>query len=297
MTNARQPTTAPVPHDDAAETAFLGGLACFPERFDEVGADLSGEHFYRPAHQVLFRAERELIAEGVRGPLDFVLLFDRCRRQDPAFAEDMLVLVLAEGIAPQRQHAEVILAKAAARRILALAIRAQCDVKEGGDPYLVAADAARELDEVGAPTGNAPEALTLPELLERAEHAATWVVPGLLRLDWRAIVVAAEGKGKSTLLRQIAVCAAQGIHPLKFADIPPVRSLVVDAENALAAIAETGATLDRLARDKAGERYDPERCRIWSRPGGLDIREHRDRAELLREIRAQQPQLVVAGPL
>jgi replicative DNA helicase len=126
---------------------------------------------------------------------------------------------------------------------------------------------------------------------------APWVIPDLLRIDWRAVIVAGEGMGKSTLLRQLAICTAQGVHPLKFTAVPPVRTLVVDAENSVAAIAETGAKLDRQARVAAGERYDPERCRIWSRPGGLDLRDARHRADFVREIRAQAPQLVVAGPV
>ena len=36
---------------------------------------------------------------------------------------------------------------------------------------------------------------------------------------------------------------------------------------------------------------------MWSKPGGLDLRSPRDRADLIREIRAQRPQLVVAGPV
>ncbi|MGA8725558.1 MAG: AAA family ATPase [Acidimicrobiales bacterium] len=139
--------------------------------------------------------------------------------------------------------------------------------------------------------------MTIPELIAMAKDAAPWVVPGLLRRDWRAIVVAGEGLGKSTLLRQVAMCSAQGIHPLTHRPMEPIRTLIVDAENPLAAIAETGATLDGQAQRSAPTVYDPERCRVWSRPGGLDLRTPRDRAELVREIRSQQPRLVVAGPV
>lgn len=292
-----RPTTKPVPYNDSIERAFLGGLAHFPDRLDDAGPALLAEHFYRPVHRVLFGAERELIAERVPGPLDHVLLLDRCRRQDPAFPEDVLASVLAEGIAPHRQHADIIIGLAAGRQVLALTSEAQHAIALGEDAYQVAARAAKSLDEVGTPANRAPEALTVPELVERADQVAPWVVPDLLRVDWRAVIVAGEGMGKSTLLRQLAICAAQGIHPLKFCAVPPVRTLVVDAENSAAAIAETGAKLDRQARLAAGERYDPERCRIWSRPGGLDLRDPRNRADFVREIRAQAPQLVVAGPV
>jgi replicative DNA helicase len=226
-----------------------------------------------------------------------VLLLDRCRRSAPDFVEELLGPILDDGISPRPEHAQIILRHSAARQVLALVAEAQRSIAEGADPYQVGAAAAKGLDSVGTPARAEPEALTVPELVELADKAAPWIVDGLLRLDWRAVVVAGEGKGKSTLLRQLAVCASQGIHPLQFKPVPPVRSLVVDAENSLAAIAETGHKLDQLARAAAGERYDPERCRIWSRPGGLDLREPKDRAELVRELRAQAPQLVVAGPV
>ena len=76
-----------------------------------------------------------------------------------------------------------------------------------------------------------------------------------------------------------------------------MHALVVDAENPRAAIAETGAALDAQARLAAGSDYDPRRCLVWSRPGGLDLREPHDRADFVRELRAARPRLVVAGPV
>jgi hypothetical protein len=40
-----------------------------------------------------------------------------------------------------------------------------------------------------------------------------WIVPGLLAKGERMVLTAGEGLGKSTLLRQFAVCAAAGLHP------------------------------------------------------------------------------------
>jgi replicative DNA helicase len=156
----------------------------------------------------------------------------------------------------------------------------------------------RALDGVGLThSGTQTEAMTVPELIASAEAEAPWVIPGMLRQDWRAVLVAPEGIGKSTLLRQIAMCAAQGIHPLRHDSIEPVRALVMDAENPRAAIAETGAALDRQARRSAADGYDPRRCLVWSRPGGVDLRDPRARADVVREIRSARPQLVVAGPV
>lgn len=80
---SRQALQRPAPHDDDAERAFLGGLSFFPERLGAVGGALMPKHFYRPAHQTLFQAMLDLVAEGAKGPLDHVLVLDRCRRADP----------------------------------------------------------------------------------------------------------------------------------------------------------------------------------------------------------------------
>ncbi len=281
---------------DEEAGALIGGALLYPDRLEAVAAELVPGHFYRVAHQTVWQAVGELVGQGVRR-LDHVLVSDRCRLIDPCFSEGLLPVLLADAIAPLSEHAEIVLRHAAARKATTLAGELQQAIACGADPYLAAGATAKALDEVGAAPGNEPEALTRAELLARADDTAPWVVPDLLRLDWRCIVVAAEGKGKSTLLRQFGVCAAQGIHPLRFSTIAPVRVLLLDAENSRAAIAETGAKLDAQARRSAGERYDPERLRIWCRPGGIDLRDPRHHGELVRELRVQRPQLVVAGPV
>lgn len=100
----------------------------------------------------------------------------------------------------------------------------------------------------------------------------------------------------STLLRQVGACAAQGVHPLRFDAISPVRVLVVDLENPVAAIAETGERLVSQLRRMTGDVYDPDRLRIHMRPDGMDLRSRHDRAELDRELALQRPQLVCIGP-
>lgn len=59
-----------------------------------------------------------------------------------------------------------------------------------------------------------------------------WVVEGLLERKDRLVVTAAEGVGKSWLLRQMVVAMAAGVHPFDaMTRVDPVRALVVDTEN------------------------------------------------------------------
>jgi len=134
------------------------------------------------------------------------------------------------------------------------------------------------------------------EAMASAESDAPWIIPGMLRRDWRCVIVGGEGKGKSVLLRQLAMLAAQGLHPLwPTQRIAAVRTLVVDLENPLAAIAETGRRMDlMLQRDSD---YDSSRAHVWREPGGIDLRTPIGAGALEREVFDFKPDLVVVGPL
>ncbi len=274
----------------------MGGALVWPERCEGVTDRLRGGDFYTPSLAVIWTALGDLLAEGTKP--DVVTVAARVRLYGAEVDDVELVRLMANGLPPTRYHVSIILRMAAARRLLGLLAETRAAVDGGEDPYALADRLGLGLDDVasGAASGE-PESLTIPDLIAGAETTAPWVIPGLMRSDWRAIVVAAEGLGKSTLLRQIAICAAQGVHPLRHTPMDPVRTLIVDAENPRAAIAETGATLDAQVRRQAAAAYDAGRCKVWSRPGGLDLRDPRDRADFTRELRAHRPQLVAMGPV
>lgn len=289
-------TTGPVAYDAGAEAALIGGALLWPDRVEAVAADVAADDFYVPLHRNLWRVLLDLAAEQVKP--DVVTVCERARRSGTPVDESAVVALMADGLSPQRAHAAIVLRDAARRRATVVLIEGRQALADGGDPAVVAFAAARQLDDVAAGAGgDEPEALTMAEVVALADTSAPWVIPGLVRRDWRCVITAGEGAGKSTLLRQIAVCAAQGVHPLRFDATEPVRTLIVDAENSAAAIKETGARLDDQVRRVAGDSYDPERCRVWSRPGGIDLRNPKVRGAFVRELRHQRPELVVAGPL
>ncbi len=281
--------------DPAAERALVGSALAYPDRVEAVADDISPDAFFDARLGFVWEAIVELIVDG--GRVDPVIVADRVRGRGGEVDAETLATLAVDAGPPSREHVEVVLRHRAARLVGRALIETKAALATG-DPFEVAARCAATLDAIGARAGSGrTEAMTLPELLERGADAAPWVIPGLLRSDWRIVVVGSEGNGKSTLLRQIAICAAQGVHPFTFDRIEPVRALVVDAENPLAAIAETGSWIDEKVRGAVGDDYGAARCRVWSRPGGLDLREPGDRAALVRELRAQRPALVVAGPI
>lgn len=99
----------------------------------------------------------------------------------------------------------------------------------------------------------------------------------------------------SVLLRQVAVSAAAGLHPFTRRPIPPVRSLVMDLENPDEAIDEVCAPMAELA--EATDGWDPDRCWLWRRPSGINLRQRRDRHELEAVLREAHPDLVCLGPI
>ncbi len=276
------------------ERRFIAGAIAFPHVLDGMADDLQSSEFDSVVLGGLWLAISGLMADGL--DFDQSVVVDRARRTGELI--DLATLNLdPDPVPPIRGHVEIIKREAATRSI-SRTLATSRSALSSADPYELAQITAADLDAIGhgASRGRA-EAMTIPELLAMAGTRSPWVIPGLLRSDWRGIIVASEGLGKSTLLRQFAMLSAQGIHPLMFQPIPAIRVLIVDAENPLAAIAETGTALEQVLRVRLGDNYAPEQCRIWSRPGGLDVRLPRDRAELIREIRHFGPQLVVMGPV
>lgn len=289
-----------IPHDLEAEDAVLGACLLDANALAKALMFVHPEDFYKPANGHIFAAMDALYRRGEKA--DSVTVTDELQRAGllEAVGEPNQFIGLMAGVPSTAQvghYGEIVVRHAAARRIAGIASLAADRVAAFADPYELADDLQAQLAAIDMPvTSERQQARTLDEILLDSDNLAPWVIPGLVRNDWRVVIVAMEGSGKSTLLRQIGVCAAQGIHPLRFNRIDPVRVLIVDLENPAAAIAETGQMLvDRLRRE-LGDAYAPDMLRILMRPGGMDLRTRHDRTELERELTIHRPDLVVIGP-
>jgi hypothetical protein len=139
------------------------------------------------------------------------------------------------------------------------------------------------------------------DYLDRGDDVvAPWAVPGLLRVNWRVILVGGEGAGKSTALRQFAICAAHGIHPMNFGSIPVVRTVVIDLENPDEAIMETGRIIRNqalLTQTQPGFTPTPRNTwHLWTEPRGLDLRKQADQVRFTERIELHRPHMVCIGP-
>ncbi len=294
--------TQVAPHDLGAEAALLGAMLISKDAIGKAIELVRAADFYRPVHGHVFAAIESLYRRG--SATDAVTVSDEVARfgLGPALDDDpgLLLRLMAEtpSAVAVSHYASIIVRHSTSRRVAYIARSAQERIAQRNDPYELIDILHSELSEIDVPASlENQEAITLDEINLDAEEMAPWVIPGVIRQDWRIVLVAAEGSGKSTLLRQIAACAAQGVHPFRLnQDMPAIRVLLVDLENPAAAIAETGRPLVQLLRRRRGDDYDPNNLRIFRRPAGMDPRSRHDRTELEREIMLQQPQLVVIGP-
>lgn len=281
------------PHDLDAERQIIGSVLAFPGRvdLDDLTGSLMASDFYAPAHATAWSAIVDLHRAGE--PVDFLTLNDRLRGRVDGVD---LLAVQADAVGLRQAHVGIVQRHATARRLMAECTETLNALGEGGDPGEIAERLRTSLGSLDPPllTGRL-SAGTLESIIETGEALAPWVIPGLLRADWRAIIVGGEGRGKSVLLRQLAACAAQGVHPFRERRSSPVRVLLLDAENPAGAIAETGRPLrDQLVRT-VGNDYDPTRLLVVR--GAVDLRARADRLEVESHLRDHRPELVVAGPL
>lgn len=144
-----------------------------------------------------------------------------------------------------------------------------------------------------------PDIATLDSGDER-DDLQPWIAEGWLRRGQRLMVVARAGLGKSTLLRQLAFCAAAGVHPLTGQPQKrAARSLIVEAEASQFDITASMKSIllgVRRARDLRSA-FDTERPALLHRAGGLNLRDPSGVAALEAAIQLHQPELVVLGPV
>lgn len=169
---------------------------------------------------------------------------------------------------------------------------------DGADPLAI----GRHLATVGQSMVDSIEAdgddltaRSLAEFLAVDESPYDWLLPGLLERTDRIIVTGAEGLGKSTLIRQIAMSVAAGLDPFSHQPVGQKRVLMIDCENSEAKIRRALRPLNVQAQ-RFGS--DPSQ-HLWIEafPAGIDLGRVQDEMRLVRMVSLLQPSLITIGPL
>jgi hypothetical protein len=140
----------------------------------------------------------------------------------------------------------------------------------------------------GVPSPSAAEFL-------QGEDTYNWLVEGLLERRDRLIITGGEGGGKSTLLRQLAVQFAAGIHPFRFHPTTPIRVLQVDVENSAPQIRRAIEPMMAVASERPG--WNADNLRIEVRTDGLDLTQRHDSRWLLERVASNRPDVLITGPI
>lgn len=290
-----------LPWNTDAEEALLGGLMTAARDIDGALAIVTGEDFTPGWRQALFVVLADMRRRG-ESTTDTTLVLDEIRKAGAPVEPNNVIQTLAEGSPTGLLRlSDTLVRCTVARKVLLAAEELVAEARSGtvdATELLVSArEAFAGIDAPLHPGAQLDGLSTVDEFLTTADtKPAPWVVPGLFRAGWRCLVVAPEGVGKSVASRQVAIAAAQGVHPFTHGTIPAVRTLIVDLENPDDAIAETCRPITDRARATSA-RYDEGRAWLWRRPDGIDLRSRADRAALERVIADCRPDLVALGPL
>lgn len=294
----------PEPHDIHAEQAILGSMLMSAAAADTCLSSLAAEDFYRPAHQVIFAAIRDMQREGDIEQDAVTVVAHLEASGDLARCGGALyvhTLIAAVPLASHAGHyAHIIRGHAVRRRLLAAGRRIVQLAREAApDAHGLTEQAVREAEAVrDAGAADDVTTQTIAEFLDVPAEADSydWVVPGLLERGDRYVLTGTEGAGKSTLFRQLAVTLAAGLHPFTQEAIKPQRVLLIDCENGAAHMRRK---LRPLVIQADCEGYEVAETNLWIevRPEGLDLAADKDVSWLLRRIAAIQPDAVMIGPL
>ena len=282
-------------HDHEAEQAVLAACLQTKTARSEARRHLVGADFYQPAHAAIWQAMARLDRHGKSidpVTLNTVLGGHSAQR---SLVDIVTALALPDHVG---EYAAIVRSwsvkrqlEAAARQVVQQAMSP--DANAVGFAASVVTKFAAIRDSGSA--GDDLTALTVAELLAQGDDEPEWLIPGLLERRDRFMLTGEEGLGKSHLLRQFAVMAAAGLDPLDPGSrCEPLRTTVIDCEN-------TWGQVRRKLRPQVewATRYgqDPSDRMMVDCTSRMDITRDKDLARIHQLLDAQQPDLVVIGPL
>lgn len=291
------------PRELDAERSVLAAALQHPDALRVLLAGLTPADYYQPAHALIHAAVAEVAGEGLRPDPTSVLAAVRRIGDRTGTAQALTVLTGivtdAGATGSNAEHYVALIRDAATRRALiescSRIVQRAHDPSEDVDDLAdgavadltVVRDSGVMLDDVETPTVD--EFLAGPVTYD-------WVVRGLLERRDRLILTGGEGGGKSTLMRQLAVCAAAGVHPFNHRDVEPCRVLLVDCENGRVHTRRTLGPLVETARNVTGRPLRGS-LHVELQPQGINLATPQGRRFLLGKVERYRPDVLIVGPI
>lgn len=287
------------PRNEWAERAVVGGMMLLERVPDGLG--ITTEDFWNPQVAKVAAACLHLTASGrpcdpISVRTELLASGDRSQASDGVWLHSLI----QEGSTPASLsfHVKELRDLTARRDLIQLATRAmQAADNPGADPYTIAADLHVQtamLAERADPVR--PEPITDATDFVNGPVEYDFLIPGLLERSDRFLITGGEGSGKSVMTRQIAMCAAAGVHPFTGERFDPIRVLLVDLENGERHLRRALLALWNHA-GSIGRPIERGRLVVESRPSGIDLTQVEDRVWLRRLCDTVHPELLVIGPL
>lgn len=290
------------PSDIEAERYTLAAMMLSRQAIAAAVEVVMPDQFYRPAHQVIFRAMVMMDAAGER--VDPVTLRAWLERDGdtrvlgpdgPIYLSDLFGLP-ANPLSIEH-YARLVLAAALRRAMVEEGHRiVQAGLLPSTDPDEVLTRVDEKLEairHIGSPDGSALAGYD--DVTSRDGASRRIVVPGLLDAEDRVVVVGGEGRGKTTLAHQVGFATAAGCHPFAWTQMEPRRVVIMDFENPRELLGRRFRNLGAVASRYPG--WDPGNIKFIERPGGIDLTKAGDVFAMTDMVRRFEPSLIVCGPI
>jgi len=295
---------------DDLERSVLSECLFRPAAVREASAHITGDDFADPRRGQVFNLIAGMVGSG--SPVDPALIAAECetraadwelrRREHPAkdpgpqwLRKGDIAALVGLGNAAVAESAAKIRGEAIRRAVQRAAVDTITDARGSHDTADLATRAIERLKVIR--DGNRAVRIgdrTLGDVLDGPD-GYDWLIPGLLETGDRLMVTGEEGLGKTFFMRQIAILAAAGVHPMAFGPIKPVRVAVVDCENTERQWRRKTRALTAKAR-YVGSVDPAETVRLECSPR-MDITKARDLGALHALLDEHDPQILVIGPL
>lgn len=283
-------------NDIDAERSLLAACLESKRAREEARKHIVPSDLFEPIHEAIWNAMATLDRAGHDVDLVSVstMLRDRERGSDHALAQLVGIVGFPDHVAT---YAAIVRGWSTRRRIESTARGAiQRALDTNVNPTGLAATVTNEFAAI-RDTGTTEDdftAVTVAELLADEDDEPDWIIPGLFERRDRLMLTGEEGLGKSHWLRQMALHAAAGIHPLdSMTRFDPIRTLILDCENTLGQVRRkirgAAAWLEAMDASPDGLMVD-----CWPR---IDITRDRDLSRIHQLLDVWNPDMVVIGPL
>lgn len=279
-----------------AEELVLGAALLTPDALRFATPIISGDDFANVNYGKIFQIMVDMHAKGQAVEV-FTVTAEAERQGIPNLQNGTIFHQMIHNVgssATITHYAEQV-KEAATRRHLT--VIAQTLLRDAGDTTAAASEAAQAARDAltNVKANQAMATKTLGTILDES-HDYDWLVPGLFERGDRLVLTGFEGSGKTTWLRQMAVCLASGIHPINLNHLTqPHTVLVVDAENMES---QWRAQTRKMAATAANYGHHSPRDNIHIHAKGrIDITKDSTLGEIHRLVDQHEPDFLMIGPL